>query len=181
MEHEKITYTKLRDKLRQEKETNGLTQIEEDFYKQCLALIKELEKKAKDDPEIYYRDYENVKRTFDDILSLRLNKIIESAKLNAGIETKEPENMIRKERELYNALREKINDFKESIRNIETAFISEEIEEGKAKIKIKKYIPLYINQQTKKTYGPYNEGQVVIIEKEEAEILVNAGYAEYVN
>jgi len=177
MAEKALTYAQLRDALRAELDSSFPLNIDDDFYDKAKKLLKELEKKVMENPEIYYNEWLNAKLTFQNLVKERIRKILELVYR----EEKGLNNLTEDEKILYKKITEGIDEFKQKVFSLQIEKSrDEEIEQGKVKIKIKKDIPLYINQETKKTYGPYEEGQIVIIEAEEAEILVKAGYAEYV-
>jgi len=134
---EKLTYSKLRDILREEDESELPIDIKDDFYINAIQLIKELEKKAKENPEIYSNEYLNAKSTFERLLEVRIRKILYMAY------AKQPTNLTETEQELYDKIVSNIEQFKNIISQMQKADIQDkEIEKGKVKIRIKKFIPL---------------------------------------
>ncbi|MEM4295672.1 MAG: hypothetical protein QXS91_02605 [Candidatus Anstonellales archaeon] len=174
MANEKLTFSKLRDILREEMQSgNAIIKLDENFYKNALEFLTELEKKAKQQPDLYYNDYSSARATFERLLDERIRKIL----VLAYSEQADLGNLTEIEKALCKKVISNINEFKEQVYMLKEKKEQVNID-GKKKIKIKKYVPLYINQETKKSYGPFEEGSTVLIEEEEAEILIKTGYAE---
>lgn len=175
MGEEKLTFSKLRDILREEiKAGNSIIKIDDEFYRDALNFLSDLEKKAKQQPDLYYNDYSTAKATFERLLDERIRKIL----ILAYSGQEDLSNLSETERMLCKSIINDTNQFKEHIYML--AQKKEIIEEGKKKIRIKKHVPLYINQETKKSYGPFDEGNIILLEEEEADILIKTGYAEQV-
>ncbi len=173
-----MDYETLVDIYRKEMASSELVKVDANFYSELRKLLEEKKKSISEDDLLSQKEYWNLKKMVSRIISKRLQKIVIAA--SEGIEVEAtPE-----EQELYARVKGAIEGFKSGIETIKEEKPKEEVEEEKInpnlkKIKIIKFVEKYIGEN-EKVYGPYNVGDVVEIEKAEAEWLISTGYAEEV-
>ncbi len=172
----KEIYEKLIKYYRQENASPELSDIDVDFYTKVNTYISKLKEKIKHTESFdarleLERQYENMMSLFNVILDKRISKIVEIARLN-----EEPPKMTSEEEVLFSRIQGAIHGFRELVGIKEDT--KKEDNSSKTKLKILKYVEEYVSND--KTYGPFNPGQIVEIEKEEGEWLIGGGYAERV-
>jgi DNA replication initiation complex subunit (GINS family) len=210
MEKINITLDTLYDILRNETKKEELQELDPKFFYDVLVYLKEkksyLDQKH-DDDEIFSinekekRDYElrSIKRILKQIYEAREKKIIEIAlnKSRTGSDIIDTGAMLREEKEFYKRILENFDLFRRGILlnifkgEIPSLSFSEEVKEepkvkkveenneNKIKIKIVDSIPKFVWKDMN-TYGPYEEGEVVEMFSEVAELMVKKGRAELV-
>ncbi|MEM2115684.1 MAG: hypothetical protein QXD62_02385 [Candidatus Woesearchaeota archaeon] len=194
-----ITFEKLMDLYRREKNNPNLEELPSDFYQRVLEYLKLKESEIKtssseselflDENEIKeQRQYSNAKKIISKIYELRESKIVEMAKnkalsKNIIINTT---NMLDYEKQLFNYLLgvfslfrenilERVLSLKEPILSLQLDINYNEKQEIKLKRKVKVQfltpIPEFIDAEGKK-YGPYLENEIDILPEDIAEILI---------
>jgi DNA replication initiation complex subunit (GINS family) len=168
-----MDYAKIRDIEREELHSTELSKLPDDFYSIAKQLEQEFEEKMRVDPQTYYREYEGLKKSLENIRRKRIEKIIFSASVG-----EEPANMLPLEKELFDKIIHSISEFEQAIRSVE-AKKPKPKDDNKARLRIIKHVPQYIGADGKTSYGPFTPGDEITIDKGEAEWLVSNGYAEY--
>ncbi len=183
-----IDYVSLRTVQNNERNGMGLTNLPEQFYTDVFAYINILKENNEKNPSmISIRDYENTRKIVEEIIRIRLKKIVLSALQFSAL----PKNILSEEKELYETIKKEIIGFesrffsekkstgagqtKEKQDNIPSANIG--LTNGFKKIKILKDIPQYKGSDGK-IYGPYQPETSISIPVVEAEFLVSNKMAE---
>ena len=174
-----LDFQKVKDVHLAEKNSNTLTKVEADFYKQLKELI-ERERKALtekmersgiglDPTELYA--YRNLITLAKEIVALRSQKIAKMsiADAFAGAESS-LENAVDWEEELYWDIRKKVERIIHRV--IGSTF-------NLVRVRILTDIPLFVGPDLKE-YGPYRAGEEVPLPREVADLLVKKGQAEVI-
>ncbi|MEM0476410.1 MAG: hypothetical protein QW367_02100 [Candidatus Aenigmatarchaeota archaeon] len=198
---EVITFEYIREAYTAEKSENKLSKLPNDFFKKVDSYLKTKEEifKNTQDEKVKY-ELKNAKRMVDEIILLRLKKIIDAVFifLKSG---SLPSNMLPKEEELFFKIIDLVKDLKKNL------FESKEItktnesnknnlnlienknenkiendeqkierkEKDRIKVKVLTEIPKFIGPDGN-WYGPYEKGSIVELEKEIANFLIDAGF-----
>ncbi len=171
-----MDYETLVDIYRKEMASSELVKVDPNFYTELKKLLEEKKKSLSEDDLLSQKEYWNLKKMVSRIVSKRIQKIIIAASEDIEVEAT-PE-----EQELYARVKGAIEGFKSGIETVKEnkpreEEKEEEVQTNLKKIKIIKFVEKYIGEN-EKVYGPYNVGDIVEIEKEEAEWLISTGYAE---
>ncbi len=171
-----MDYETLVDIYRKEMASSELVKVDANFYTELKKLLEEKKKSLSEDDLLSQKEYWNLKKMVSRIVSKRIQKIIIAASEDIEVEAT-PE-----EQELYARVKGAIEGFKSGIETVKEnkpreEEKEEEVQTNLKKIKIIKFVEKYIGEN-EKVYGPYNVGDIVEIEKEEAEWLISTGYAE---
>ncbi|RME79174.1 MAG: hypothetical protein D6769_03205 [Methanobacteriota archaeon] len=171
-----MDYHKLREIEREELESGMLAKVSPTFYGEAKALLQELKKKASEQPSLYYREYEGAERSFSKIITKRLEKIMLNTAKNEEIS-----NLVGPEIDLHTAIRGALTTFNSEVEGSEPIKEAKQDKdftpEGKMKIVTTKYVDAYIAPNGEQ-YGPYAEGEHLIIDAGEAKWLIDQGYAK---
>ncbi|MCS7122416.1 MAG: hypothetical protein NZ908_00440 [Candidatus Micrarchaeota archaeon] len=140
----------------------GLERIDETIYKQIVSAINELKFYRDLDP-VYGRYYNNILELYTRLVRMRMMKIV-------MIVTNEKEmfreNLTDEEYRFYEALRDVIIKYKSRMLNLSNVLKVEILED------ISEYYDLNGNRR-----GPYRKGDIVEIDREEAEWMIREGKA----
>lgn len=194
-EEEVITYEKIREIWRKERDSVEIIKLPENFMEKVKKYLKEkkalIEEFEKEDEELALRirlEFENAKKTLRDIYEKREKKIVELALLYSkgkGNVT-EVSNMSEEEKELMDKIVKLLRESREKFFN-ELNEVKVEKEKDRSKesdsimpIKIIEFVPEFM-WKDEKVYGPYNENEIVSLPKEIAEYLIKSGYAIEIN
>lgn len=196
---EKIDYAFLRNIQSNEKASMELTKLPDNFYSECSVYLKMLKENQEKNPSlITLREYENARRIFEDIVNIRVKKII----LNILQLSLQPDNILPEEKELYDNVKSEMMKFKKNLfsekrdvqsnagfqpsphheKKDEESFqthqnVSNTENIGFKKVKILKDTPQYRGSDGN-VYGPYKQGTSVSLPVEEAEFLISNNLAE---
>ncbi len=174
-----LDFQKVKDVHLAEKNSNGLTRVEADFYHQLKELI-ERERKALSekmeksgiglDPTELYA-YRNLLTLAKEIVAIRAQKITKMAIADAFAGS-EPvlENAVEWEENLYWDVRKKVERILQKI--VGSTF-------NLVHVRILTDIPLFVGPDLKE-YGPYRAGEEVPLPREVADLLVKKGQAEVI-
>ncbi|MEM1725447.1 MAG: hypothetical protein QXW71_06770 [Thermoplasmata archaeon] len=197
---EVITFEYIREAYTAEKSENKLSKLPNDFFKKVDSYLKTKEEifKNTQDEKVKY-ELKNAKRMVDEIILLRLKKIIDAVFifLKSG---SLPSNMLPKEEELFFKIIDLVKDLKknlfeskevtktnESNKNLnltenknekKTENDEQKIEKKEKdmiKVKVLIEIPKFIGPDGN-WYGPYEKGSIVELEKEIANFLIGTGF-----
>ncbi len=176
-----MDYDELRKIHRIEKAKKELQQLNNEFYKSCVDLMKEYLEKYNETKNIeYLKTLENIQSIVKSILFLRQQKIVFSALRLAVADEYDVENLTSKEKiffdKLYSLIKENISFIEEVSSG---KFVDECKDINKIKIKIILDIPEFIGEDGN-TYGPYKEGEIIEINKKDGEFLIEKNLAELV-
>ncbi|MEM5830806.1 MAG: hypothetical protein QXO40_01205 [Candidatus Aenigmatarchaeota archaeon] len=197
---EVITFEYIREAYTAEKSENKLSKLPNDFFKKVDSYLKTKEEifKNTQDEKVKY-ELKNAKRMVDEIILLRLKKIIDAVFifLKSG---SLPSNMLPKEEELFFKIIDLVKDLKknlfESKEIVKTNELNKNLnltenknenkiesseqkierkEKDRIKVRVLIEIPKFIGPDGN-WYGPYEKGSIVELEKEIANFLIDAGF-----
>ena len=187
----------------------ALIKLPDDFYSNVREYVKEVKNRVGVDPNLdNMREYGNLIKTLNDIIKLRLNKIV----LRSLYHQDDMDDFTKEEKELFVDVSRLINDYESQMdftvnkspgkhnstkpdndklnRDIEKYDVKDKkikddknygsIEEGFLVVRIKQNIPAYSGVDGN-IYGPFESGAEVKLPREEAEFLVNANMADSLN
>ncbi|MEM3362557.1 MAG: hypothetical protein QXV64_00220 [Candidatus Anstonellaceae archaeon] len=161
-----ISYHQLCEIYRTEKSTNLLCELPKNFENEVKELVYSLNSKNDEQSKI---ELENIKNRIKELTKLRMQKIALAAFLSGKINTE-----IQKELEFFNELQALLKKQLKWIDEIEKEK-KEEDSQG-VTIKFLEDVEEYVTSKGKIS-GPYKKDQIIKTEKEEAEWLINAGFA----
>lgn len=195
-----LTFSDLRKIQKEEKRTDELTELDEDFLLRANEYLQRKKENGGD------RDYSSSKRVFRKIIALREQKVIKNARLSLKSNIKASElNLLPREQELFRETKEifeqhrdRVNDIRTNVEKMEDTEDQEDetdeaeeieedepeeeiedVEDGYSKVCIISEVPEFMGTDLEE-YGPFEEGDKPIIPDDNAEILVNRGNAEEV-
>jgi len=178
---EVITFDYIREAYLAEKSENKLTKLPKEFFEKArkyLQLKEELYKNTGDEKIKY--ELKSARKMIDDILLLRLKKIIEAVFIflkNGAL----PENLLKEEEEFFYSLIDLVKKMKKSLFEEQKEVVKEIKEESKkvpkkTKIKILFDIPQFVGPNGL-TYGPFKKGEIIEVDEEIVSFLVDNGFA----
>jgi DNA replication initiation complex subunit (GINS family) len=171
---EAISFEYLRKILNEEKKSQNLTKIPEDFYetvRQYLEGKKKLAKEKKDEIEL-----RNIERIVENIFNLRERKIVNFA-LMAARAGMQPSNLTSEEKEFFSKILEVIKGRRVALEKIKSALEVEEKKELEILVVFKQDFPAFVGIDGQ-TYGPFKKGDIAKLPEENRKILVSKGVAE---
>lgn len=169
-----ITYADIEEIYFQEKNRKNagiLQKIDEDFYQNFAKIYNSSEE---------HREY--LGKLGENIYTERMKKIFIHA-LRASLSTgniKEPSNITKEEKEIYNRILEFINTYKNNIlfgkgKNV----VKEQEKKQLINVRFLNPCPGIVGDDLQK-YGPFKDKDVAVVTESLAKILVKTGFAEYV-
>ncbi|MFH1306207.1 MAG: hypothetical protein ABIH83_00935 [Candidatus Micrarchaeota archaeon] len=174
-----LTYQQLFQLYRNEKETNALGKLPDEFEESLSFLVSSLNKKAEYEENVR-KELENAKKIASSLMELRRRKLVLRAISN-------------NEEGKIDGINGREEKFFENIREIcgkEERWVESTVGEGRRegdepakKIKMMKDVPEYKGSDGK-DYGPYSQGETVELAEKEAEWMVDrkmAGWVENPN
>ena len=178
---EVLTYEALREIQRNEKSSEKLFELEEEFYNAFNGYIEQRQKSQEESSTI---EIQNAKNILRDIIDRREKKILNQALRAARTQEKIDKGpMTEKEQELYEALVNVLNEYRVELNGENGTKPTEEAEEveeedtGKVKIKLLEDLPAIVGADFE-DYGPFRAGDVVELPRENAEIFLKKEKAE---
>jgi DNA replication factor GINS len=174
-----LDFQKVKDVHLAEKNSNSLTRVEPDFYKQLRDLIEKEKQSLTEkmersgislDPTELYA-YKNLVTLAKEIVAIRAQKIARMAIADAFAGS-EPllENAVDWEVNLYWDIRKKVE--RAFQKTVGSSF-------NLVHVRILTDIPLFVGPDLKE-YGPYRAGEEVPLPREVADLLVRKGQAEVI-
>ena len=162
-----ITFETLRKIEREEKASNGLTRLPEDFFESVASyLSKKIQLKGdEEDSELM-----NARHTIGDIVKLREKKILVSA-LNFADSGVEPANLTDEEKGLFDQAASLIMQFRTDSKKF--------LDPGLARnsmIVFREEVPQFVATDMK-NYGPFGKGDVANLPEDVTRLLVEKGFA----
>ena len=179
---EVLTYESLREIQRNEKKSEKLFELNEDFFESSQQYFEQRQK-SKDNGNMI--ELENAKTILRDIVDRRERKILNQAlRATRTHERVETSAMTTSEKELFDELISTLKKYRtDIIGEAEKEPEPEEIEErektGLMKVKILEDLPAIVGSDFE-DYGPFKRGDVVELPPENAEIFISKGKAETV-
>ncbi len=195
-----ITYESLYEILRKEKYSQELQKLDKDFFKKVVKHIEEKTKflesqRTKDsifsaEIEKTQKQLDNVKKIIREIYEKREAKIMQIALLSSRANTKEDLTaFLPEEKKMYKQLADTLLQFREEILvNVLASKLptakekpklpkSEDLKEETKLLRILHPIPKFIASDLK-VYGPFDEEDIINIQKRSADVLLRKGRAE---
>jgi DNA replication initiation complex subunit (GINS family) len=181
---EVLTYEALREIQRNEKKSEKLFELSNDFYKAFEAYI---EQRTNSKDESSTIEVQNAKNILRDIVDRREKKILNQALRTARTQEKvDKGTMTEKEQELYDALLNVLNEYRFDLNGNGQKPAEEEEEDeeepkeedsSRIKIKVLEDLPAIVGADFE-DYGPFKAGEVIELPRENAEIFLNKEKAE---
>jgi DNA replication initiation complex subunit (GINS family) len=171
---EVISFEYLRKILNEEKKSQNLTKIPDDFYETVRMYIegkKKLAKEKKDEIEL-----RNIERIVENIFNLRERKIINFAIMaaRAGVQ---PSNLTSEERQFFQKVFETLKERRIILDKIKSALEGEVKKEVEILVVFKQDFPAFVGIDGQ-TYGPFKKGDIAKLPEENRKILVSKGIIE---
>jgi len=171
---EVISFEYLRKILNEEKKSQNLTKIPDDFYETVRMYIegkKKLAKEKKDEIEL-----RNIERIVENIFNLRERKIINFAIMaaRAGVQ---PSNLTSEEKQLFQKVLEILKERRGILDRIKLALEGETKKEIEILVVFKQDFPAFVGIDGQ-TYGPFKKGDIAKLPEENRRILVSKGIVE---
>jgi DNA replication factor GINS len=163
-----LTDETIRRIFEEEKNSQGLTRLPDDFFGQVKTYLESKSKMIKIEPDRWALD--SVKRRLKAIFERRERKILNSAPsfIDSGVP---PENMTPEESKFFETVVEHIKEFH---RERQEKF---EEEERLVLVTILEDVPKFVGINMK-NYGPFRKGDLTTIPEPNADLLVKKGLAE---
>jgi DNA replication initiation complex subunit (GINS family) len=160
--------------LNEEKKSQNLTKIPDDFYETVRMYIegkKKLAKEKKDEIEL-----RNIERIVENIFNLRERKIINFAIMaaRAGVQ---PSNLTSEERQFFQKVFETLKERRVILEKIKSALEGEVKKEVEILAVFKQDFPAFVGIDGQ-TYGPFKKGDIAKLPEENRKILVSRGIIE---
>ena len=175
-------YNKLYEAWRKEKEASTLQPLPKDFYKKVAEYVKRIREESRmiDNKTIKGKlskiEYENVKKMINELLTLRLGKILSC--LSSGKEV--PKNCLTSEEEKIGEETISIAEyFRELAKNLLYGKVSRDTskeERRKVVVRFIKDVPAIVGVDLR-TYGPFRSEDVASLPAENARVLIRQGLA----
>ena len=175
-------YEELYEAWKKEKETSTLQSLPKDFYEKIAEYIRKIREESRmiDNKTIKGKlskiEYENVKKMINELLKIRLKKILDC--LSSGKEI--PKNCLVSEEEKISEKTTSITEyFQELAKNLLQGKISGDMgraEKHKMVVRFLKDVPSIVGVDLK-TYGPFKSEDVASLPVENARVLIRQGLA----
>lgn len=136
----------------------GLERIDETIYKQIVSTLNELKFYRELDP-IYGRYYDNIIELYTKLVRMRMMKIVMMVTNEKELFR---ENLTDEEYRFYEALKDVIGRYRNRMLNLSNTLKIEILED------VAEYYDLNGNKR-----GPYKKGEVIEIDRDEAEWMIN--------
>jgi len=171
---EVVSFEYLRKILNEEKKSQNLTKIPDDFYETVRMYIegkKKLAKEKKDEIEL-----RNIERIVENIFNLRERKIINFAIMaaRAGVQ---PSNLTSEERQFFQKVFETLKERRVILDKIKSALEGEVKKEVEILVVFKQDFPAFVGIDGQ-TYGPFKKGDIAKLPEENRKILASKGIIE---
>ena len=130
MSENAITFSELRKTQKEERRTDELKQLDDNFFIKVGDYLDRKKDVSEDN-----REYKNAKRVFRKILSLREDKIVKNARLSLKSNIKASElNMLPREQELFRKMKQQFNHHRDQIQEITNEHKGKTTQERKEQI-----------------------------------------------
>ena len=125
-----ITFSELRKIQKEERRTEELSELEDNFFLEVSNYLERKQNTSQDN-----REYKNAKRVFRKILSLREDKIVKNARLSLRSNIKASElNLLPREQELFRKMKQQFNHHRDQIQEITNEHKGKTTQERKEQI-----------------------------------------------
>ncbi len=170
-----LTYSSLREIQKKEMESLEPVKVEKDFYAQLGHLVESKKAAAlKNQSFAEMRELENVKKVAESIIAKRKEKLL----MLSAIAEQEIDGLADEEKGFLSRIREVSKD---SFSTVLSVFEEPEKErDRRTRVKIVKTIEAYKGFDNN-IYGPYKEGEEILLPEEEAEWLLKSKMAEHIH
>ena len=164
-----LTDETIRRIFEEEKNSQGLTKLPDDFFEQVKSYLENKSKMINIEADRLAMD--SIKRRLRTIFKTRERKILNSAPglIESGVT---PENMTPEEAKFFEVVVECIKTFE---KGREEKF--EEEEENLVLVTILDSVPKFVGMNLR-NYGPFRKGDLATIPEPNAELLIKKGLAE---
>ncbi|VVB97923.1 Uncharacterised protein [uncultured archaeon] len=169
-----LTYSVLREIQKKEMESLEPVKLEKDFYIQLRQFMDGKKASAlRGQSFTEMRELENIKKVAKSIIAKRKEKLL----MLAGISREDIEGLTDEEQEFLSRVRKTAS---ESFGAIDSIFAEQRDEPAihRTKVKIVKTIEAYKGFDNN-IYGPFKEGEEILLPEEEAEWLLKSKMAEH--
>jgi DNA replication initiation complex subunit (GINS family) len=171
---EVVSFEYLRKILNEEKKSQNLTKIPDDFYETVRMYIegkKKLAKEKKDEIEL-----RNIERIVENIFNLRERKIINFAIMaaRAGVQ---PSNLTSEEKQFFQKVFETLKERRVILDKLKSALEGEVKKEVEILVVFKQDFPAFVGIDGQ-TYGPFKKGDIAKLPEENRKILASKGIIE---
>ncbi len=171
---EVISFEYLRKILNEEKNSQNLAKIPDDFYESVKMYIegkKKVLKEKKDEIEL-----RNIERIVENIFNLRERKIVNFAIMaaRAGVQ---PSNLTAEEKQFFQKLLEILKGRRNILEGIKASLEAETKKEIAILVVFKQDFPAFVGIDGQ-TYGPFKKGDIAKLPDENRKILVSKGIVE---
>ena len=193
-----LEFSEFNKLVEEEKKTNNFQQLSENLFEEIAATLKKLDeeiKKAERENDYVKRrmatqEKENWWKAIEDFIKQRERKLIQKVQIAAREGKIDTRNMIRSERETFEAMLNHLKIWKDGIYEIlmgkkKKKEVTEEKKEEKIEekqqakrkiLKIIRDIPSFVGVD-KKVYGPFKKGDIVYLPEDVAKTLKKVGFA----
>lgn len=184
-----ITYEKLFEVLRREKEREELQELDKTFYQGVVEyiqkMVKELEEQSNENKKKKEQELENVKKILKELYERREKKIVNLAldKSRTGVDLIDIAILLEEERNLLNSLVEVLTKFRNvillnilSCKTI-TKKQNKKIHKETKLVRFLHPVPRFVGKKLEQ-YGPFEEDEIANLPQEIADILITKGRAE---
>jgi len=171
---EAISFEYLRKILNEEKKSQNLTKVPDDFYESIRLYLegkRKVAKEKKDELEL-----RNIERIVENIFNLRERKIVNFALMaaRAGIQ---PSNLTPDERLFFNKILEVIKERRTLIEKVKRSLNMQSQKETDILVVFKQDFPAFVGIDGQ-TYGPFKKGDIAKLPDKNRELLVFRGIVE---
>ena len=171
---EVISFEYLRKILNEEKKSQNLTKVPDDFYESIRLYLegkRKVAKEKKDELEL-----RNIERIVENIFNLRERKIVNFALMaaRAGIQ---PSNLTPDERLFFNKILEVIKERRTLIEKVKRSLNMQSQKETDILVVFKQDFPAFVGIDGQ-TYGPFKKGDIAKLPDKNRELLVFRGIVE---
>ncbi len=167
-------YNELRKIHIEEKRSNNICNLKEDFYIEVNKYIEKTKKKLDDDPDpALRRELENCLKILNEVQKKRIEKIL-SYGFNEVYNGFDPlENLTSEEKSLYEEIKKEVTKTKKNFekRNVKR-------KEDIIKVRVLKEIPKVKGPDGE--YGPFEEGKIYELPRKTGELLINTKRSEMI-
>jgi DNA replication factor GINS len=164
-----LTYETIRKIFEDEKMSQGLTRLPEDFFEEVKKYLEKKSKLVRTESDRWELD--SIKRRLRTIFEMRERKIINAA-LSYVRSGEIPQNMIPEEKKFFDSVVENIKKFQ---REREERF--EEKKEKKLMVTILSEVPAFVGTNLQ-NYGPFKRGDITTLPEPNANLLIEKRVAE---
>lgn len=171
-----FSYSALREIQKKEMESSAIANLDEDFYKKVADLLTLKKKEAMESQTIMsIKEFENIRKTIISIQAKREEKIVLMA-LRGEIEGK---GLTPEEQMFLKRFSETVVEMRTAVKGLWNPSDGGPIAAIR-KIRITKSVDQYMGVD-KNVYGPFKQGEELMLPKEEAEWLLHAKMAEKID